>query len=301
MPGAFGKGFSIGFGAAPAAGGSEALVSSPTSTTPRTFFNDQMLVFNTQQSAWMKWNGLNPDYLRDTFDSDGNNRVFLGDDHGYVYRIDRGGTPHDGVQGVQTTNLTSTLTSGNSTSIACSGSSFATTPGDALKGVLVRITHTTSNSTAAETTHLARIFSNDSANLTISPGTPGTFASGDQYAIGGIDAFWVSKWLDFGTIVNAKNMHRVELILSEVSNGSINTDDQTDWNTTFIETNSTLSGSRQEIDVHIRRKFKALRIRLRGLSPGEFFEIVSMALRVSGGLDDAGRQTDSFSAGSVES
>lgn len=265
-----------------------------TSTVQSTEFNNRTLCWNTQFNHWVVWSGVNPVYIRHSFDTQGKNRVFVGDDHGYVYRIDRNNF-HDAVQGIQSTNLTGSASAGGSSSLAASGTPFVTvTTNDGLKGALIHITDT--SVTTATVTHVARVLSAVSTSLTFSPAASFAVASGDTYSLGAIDASWVSKWLSYGTATLAHNQDFIEVILSLESEGSLVISDTLDWTDTFTDNTAVTmtANTREEIQQQIRRKFKAIRIKFSNRTPGEWFEIVRWIQALELHEDAAGKQSESF-------
>jgi len=263
-----------------------------TSTVQSTEWNNRVLCWNTQFNNWVLWSGVNPHYIRHSFDTQGKNRVFVGDDHGYVYRIDRNNF-HDGVQGIQSTGLTGSASAGGSSTLAASGTPFVTTPGDKLKGALIHITDT--SVTTATVTHVARILSNASTSLTFSPAASFAVGSGDTYSLGAIDASWVTKWLSYGSSVLVKEQAFIEMILALESEGTLVISDATNWGTTFTENTVTMTAAaRQELQKQIRRKFKVIMVKFSNRTPGQWFELVRWIQGLVVQDEAAGQQSESF-------
>ena len=79
-----------------------------TQESHRSGYNDLLLVYDPERNAWdASWDGPRFNILRDTFDQNGINRIFAGDNFGFIYRLDRESEFNDGTRNF-TTDLSGT-------------------------------------------------------------------------------------------------------------------------------------------------------------------------------------------------
>lgn len=154
--------------------------------------NDRVLVFDYHQEIWTLFSNLWPQVVEGIIDSEGLDRIFWGDDYGFVWRGDANATFNQsdlGQSGTTFGNITGASTAGNLITLTVTGAFGASALSDGWKGCRVVVTDAT-DGTEAE----ARIASNTSTTLVLDVSTLGfTPVSGDGYKVGSIDAHYRTK------------------------------------------------------------------------------------------------------------
>lgn len=141
-------------------------------------------------------------------DSDGSPQVFFGDTTGFVCYVAPTAT-NDGAGIAAGETRRGTATAGASTTLTQSTATFNTT-GNGLKGVWVKILSGTGAGQER------KISSNTATVLTIDPAWTVTPTATSVYAIGYIDAFWLSKVFDLGDLKD-KILEEVRVVFKTVT------------------------------------------------------------------------------------
>lgn len=161
--------------------------------TSSTGTNDRVLVYDYGMKVWSLFTNLWPQVLEGIVDDTGTNRIFWGDDYGFVWRGDTSNSFNQGDLGeVGTTfgTLSATGLAGSFVTITVTGAFAATATNDGWKGS--RIIVIDSDGTESE----GRILTSTSTVLTIDKTLAQlgfTPASGDGYRVGSITAYWKTK------------------------------------------------------------------------------------------------------------
>lgn len=182
----------------------------PTTGSPR---RRTLLAYHYGLGCWLPpMTGLEYASLAQYTDDDGQLGVFTGDYWGRVYQLfdaDREGPPAG--------TLTGTITNATTSSLTDSTAAFYTTS-DGLVGMPVMVQGPDGSR------QWRRILSNTGTAITIdtTAGTPWsvTPAAGWRYAVGGIDWFWRTPWLDFGQPGMAKRLGWLSLQMKPLGGDS---------------------------------------------------------------------------------
>lgn len=170
--------------------------------------NNRAMVYDLRLKCWQPpVSGRRVSFISNFDDSDGIERIILGDYHGFLSE------DHIGINDGLETGFNGTVTTGGYTGITDASANFTTT-GDGLAGFVVKLTE----GSGADQERV--ILSNTSAVLTLESDWDIPPDTTTQYSIAGIDAYWRSKDYEFGNHDLVKVFRHVRLRVRE--EGSFN-------------------------------------------------------------------------------